>query len=658
MESSSPAPQPAPLSSSTTSGTTTPAPPPPPPTNNTANATTAPTAAADSVPMEDVVSTNAVTAEAIARQNQHVVEEFQYLLEKSQQFFAGLRELPPTGAKQWQPYFQKTFEIFSKLWKFQQQHRFILENNYGLKRWEVGEIASKIGQLYYHYYLRTSETNYLQESYVFYDAIRERRYFHDISELKNSSLMIKKLRYYARFTVVCLLLNKGEIITTLKEELADLVKEYINMYRPPDAAEWQLVLQEVSTFTNAEKKLHPTNSSGQYLPLTRRLQTNKAISAALDKEGPSSTKLKLQEAILVGNALNQIKFSELTIDMYRILQSLERETSQIKGSSDAAAKEAVPSAVASAVSGANAGDNGSSTAIKEEPAEESVNNQRRTIEKSPKRLNPHKYLLFRPALSTLMVYLATAFKEVSGDSALLIYLSADGSKRTSPDTSGAKGYHGGILTSSRKVVDGSDPEQQSISNCLHPGDLIPFTRKPMFLIVDSNNSIAFANMPRVFNHPFMSLMSPIEYPDSIPDTSQVGGLFTLFLHAPLLAFSFICGIEQISPDTWEQCTGLIAQAEGKIAELMAAAPLDKPLRRFLQDEFLRQFMIRFALCYTILNAHNSFVEPKHLPSSYPPLPTSVLESPEVLSKVRSLAVLANASCFSFEEPIRTSAAAE
>ncbi|KAF9149184.1 hypothetical protein BG015_009032 [Linnemannia schmuckeri] len=623
------------------------------PSTTTTNNATAPALTAEPVPMEDVVSTNAVTAEAIARQNQTVVEEFQYLLEKSQQFFAGLRELPPTGAKQWQPYFQKTFEIFSKLWKFQQQHRFVLENSYGLKRWEVGEIASKIGQLYYHYYLRTSETNYLQESYVFYDAIRERRYFHEISEMKNSALMIKKLRYYARFTVVCLLLNNREIITTLKEELAALVKEYIDIYRPPDAAEWQLVLQEVSTFTNAEKKLHPTNSSGNYLPLTRRLQTSKVISAALDKDGPTSTKLKLQEAILVGNAHNQIKFSELTIDMYRILQSLERETTLIKGTTDGAAKEVVPSAVAAAVSGANPADSGINTTIKEEPVEETVSNQRRTTEKSPKRSNPHKYLLYRPTLSQLMVYLATAFKEVSGDSAMLIYLSADGSKRSSPDTSGAKGYHGGILTNSRKVLEGSDAEQQSISHCLHPGDLIPFTRKPMFLIVDSSNSVAFADMPRVFNHPFMSLLSPTEYPDSIPDTSQIGGLFTLFLHAPLLAFSFICGIAQISPDTWEQCTGLIAQAEGKIAELMAAAPLEKPLRRFLQDEFLRQFMIRFALCHTILNAHIAFVEPKHLPTSYPPLPASVLESPEVLSKIRSLAVLANASCFSFEEPVRT-----
>lgn len=38
--------------------------------------------------------------------------------------------------------------------------------------------------LFLHHSLRTSETNYLQESYVFYDAIRERRYFHEISEMK------------------------------------------------------------------------------------------------------------------------------------------------------------------------------------------------------------------------------------------------------------------------------------------------------------------------------------------------------------------------------------------------------------------------------------------------------------------------------------------
>ncbi|KAF9916205.1 hypothetical protein BX616_004341 [Lobosporangium transversale] len=540
-------------------------------TTNATSSTPGNDPTAEQTPMEDIVSNNVVTAEAIARQNQTVVEEFQYLLEKSQHLFAGLRDLPPTGAKQWQPYFQKTFEIFSKLWRFQQQNRFVLENSYGLKRWEVGEIASKIGQLYYHYYLRTSETNYLQESYIFYDAIRERRYFSEISEMKSPQLMIKKLRYYARFTVVCLLLNNRDIISTLKKELEALVNEYITVYAPSDAKEWNLVVQEVKSFTDAEKKLHPVSSAGSYLPVTRRLQTSKAISAALDKEGPTSTKLRLQEAILVGNS-DQIKFSELTIDMYRILQSLERET-QTRGSTDTTAKDTAPSAVATAVAAGAANETSSSGAnppIKEEPSEDTSIPQRKTAEKIIKRPNPHKYLLYRPTLSQIMLYLATAFKEVSSDGALLIYFSAIGSKRSVPDLSGAKGYRGGIATYSRKALDNSDPEQQSISHCLHPGDLLPFTRKPMFLIVDSDNSSAFAEIPRVFNHPFMSLLSPTEYPPSIP-------------------------------------------------------------------------------------AHVAFTEPKYLPMSYPALPASVLESADVLTKIRSMAILANASCFSFDEPAATAA---
>ncbi|KAF9578291.1 hypothetical protein BGW38_005994, partial [Lunasporangiospora selenospora] len=530
---------------------------------------------------------------------------------------------------------------------------FVLENTYGLKRWEVGEIASKIGQLFYHYYLRTSETNYLQESFVFYEAIRERRYFNEILDTKSSAWMIKKLRFYARFTVVCMLLNNRDILPALREELGSIVNEYINVYRAPDAAEWQLVLSEISSFVDSEKRLHPTNSAGAYLPVARRLVASKAISAVLDKDTPQPTKLKLQEAIIVGSSHNQIKFSELTIDMYRMLQSLERELPNAKGA-ETSVRDSVAGAISIAVTGGTGGnpvDPLSSTSIKEEPIEETINNQRRNTEKMIKRSNPRKYLLYRPTLSQLMVYLATAFKEVASDSAMLLYLSGDGIKRPVTDASGPKGYHGGILTNSRKAADNTDPEQQSFTHCLHPGDILPFTRKPMFMIVDSNNSDVFSEMPRIFYPPFMSLLSPTEYPTSIPGTSPVGGLFTLFLHAPLLAFSFICEIEHISPDTWEQCNGLITQAETKIAELLAVATLaEKPIKRFLQDDFLRQFIIRFALCHAILNAHVAFTEPKHMPSSYPTLPTFVLESPELLSKIRSLAILAKASCFSFEDP--------
>lgn len=52
-----------------------------------------------------------------------VVLEFCHLLEKSKQLFNGLRDLPQYGHKQWQGYFGRTFDVYTKLWKFQQQHR-------------------------------------------------------------------------------------------------------------------------------------------------------------------------------------------------------------------------------------------------------------------------------------------------------------------------------------------------------------------------------------------------------------------------------------------------------------------------------------------------------------------------------------------------------
>ncbi|KAJ1765050.1 hypothetical protein LPJ77_005537, partial [Coemansia sp. RSA 2523] len=178
-------------------------------------ATTAPAPATDTPPNDDTTNKLApqqqqeqpLTADSVptdakreadlqsAERDKETVEEFQYLLEKSQHLFSGLSDLPEIGSKYWQPHFQRTFEVYTKLWKFQNQHRLLLENpvHYGLKRWEVGEIASKIGQLYYRYYLRTSETNYLHEAFVFYDAIRERNYFRGELSMKNSALMIKKL---------------------------------------------------------------------------------------------------------------------------------------------------------------------------------------------------------------------------------------------------------------------------------------------------------------------------------------------------------------------------------------------------------------------------------------------------------------------------------
>jgi hypothetical protein len=90
----------------------------------------------------------------------------------------------------------------------------------------------------------------------------------------------------------------------------------------------------------------------------------------------------------------------------------------------------------------------------DENSEDAPNASTATDKGASRRVNPHKYLLYKPAFSQLMVYIATAFKvgstatelflvgnrkvcllffpqpqEINDNSALLVYLSADGAKK-------------------------------------------------------------------------------------------------------------------------------------------------------------------------------------------------------------------------------------
>jgi hypothetical protein len=59
---------------------------------------------------------NSVLPSSISQPQSKIVEEFQFLAEKSAQLFAGLRELPPFGGpRQWQPYFLRAFEVYTKV---------------------------------------------------------------------------------------------------------------------------------------------------------------------------------------------------------------------------------------------------------------------------------------------------------------------------------------------------------------------------------------------------------------------------------------------------------------------------------------------------------------------------------------------------------------
>ncbi|KAJ1950099.1 hypothetical protein IWQ62_006629 [Dispira parvispora] len=256
-----------------------------------------------------------------------------------------------------------------------------------------------------------------------------------------------------------------------------------------------------------------------------------------------------------------------------------------------------------------------------------------------RRVNPHKQMLFRPTYSYLMQNIAQAFRDTSEQSVLLLYLSAPGVKILKNEEALKHGFTGGIATRGSKVHTGEKPneftELSQVSNCLHPADLLPFTRKPMFMVVESNNSVCFQGVPRVFNQPFLCLMSPTSYVQ--PNTSQVGNLFTLFLHMPILGLLSVTGVNQMDAEQWEVAKKHTEALLSILADELGNTLQDSENRKFLGDVFLRRLMAHHQFCYTVLYYHHLHSDdPAYLPTSYPEFPNSLLTLEPVCEKLRAL----------------------
>lgn len=132
--------------------------------------------------------------------------------------------------------------------------------------------------------------------------------------------------------MVCLLLARRRVVVELVDELTRLVDEYIKSLKPPDAHEWHIVLQEITSFLQADTVIlspisistsaNPPPKDEPYYP-PPRLDPNMRLLPAhvpFPLSGPSVT---LQQVILVGNHSAQVKFSELTLEMFRMMLALE-----------------------------------------------------------------------------------------------------------------------------------------------------------------------------------------------------------------------------------------------------------------------------------------------------------------------------------------------
>ncbi|KAM7513582.1 hypothetical protein LguiA_003165 [Lonicera macranthoides] len=592
-----------------------------------------------------------------------VPKTFRALVESAERKFARVRDVQAYGRGPNNHYFHKVFKAYTRLWKYQQENRQKLVDS-GLQRWEIGEIASRIGQLYFGQYMRTSEARFLLESYIFYEAILNRGYFGGF--VKDRGVRFKELRFYARFLLVSVILKRLDMVKVLVEKFTALVDDSKATFRETNFKEWKLVVQEITHFTKADTALmysRPLRYCAMFesypasLPYVARFHAKKV--------------LKFRDALLTSYHRNEIKYAELTLDTFRMLQCLEWEPS---------GSFYQKQSVELRENGASANYSGTSGLIDINLVADM------TDPTLPP--NPRKAILYRPSVSQLIAVIATICEELPSDSVMLIYLSASG--KTSQSDVTLNQSSGSLRKSSKlNVVSHTSRMQQNNckpenhfnnkgdstrhfedyvwlgpsrnggSNNLYPGDIIPFTRRPLFLIIDSDNSHAFKVLHGAERgEPAALLLSPLKptFKRGIDaDVTQNGSQFTLFLTAPLQAFcqlvGFICSDND--SDVYNDAESIISTAFSEWEVILCTSTsLDLVWAQVLSDHFLRRLILRFIFCRAVLALFWPREESdQHGPVCLPELPNSFSPSSKAVRSaiIRLADHLKVTDCFHFHD---------
>ncbi|GAV78158.1 DUF3550 domain-containing protein [Cephalotus follicularis] len=583
-----------------------------------------------------------------------VSEVYWSLVEKADKKFSKIRDLPYYERNRYDTYFYKVFKVYTQLWKFQQENRQNLVEA-GLKRWEIGEIASRIGQLYYGQYMRTSEASYLSESYIFYEAILTREYFKE-GMFQDLNLANKQLRFLARFLMVCLVLNRREMVHQLVNQLKVLVDECKRTFQETDFKEWKLVVQEIVRFLKADSAFMNIRPLRYSIVLDGHPDSLQKVTASVSKRN-----LRLRDAILSSYHHNEVKYSELTLDTFRMLQCLEWE----------------PSGSFYQSNGSKIGQNGGIGPSR-------INYSQDIADPTLPR-NPRKAVLYRPSVTHFIAVLATICEELPSDGVLFIYLSASG--RTGHTNSSPAGAGTSInnpkniirnlqslairmdatfTSSSSLESDGPNPSLRGSRDCvpnttgclqfgtrgneginsIYPLDLIPFTRRPLFLVIDSDGSEAFKaiNGAEKGEPAAMLLSASCSVPITAADSSRhpSGSLFTTFLSAPLQAFCLLLGFSgsDVEMNTYNNAEQLLSSSLNDWGSTLATSDtLDPVWAQILNDPFLRRFLLRFLFCRAALTLYApSLGKKEYHPDCWPRLPVSVLPtSPAIQTLVLQMA---------------------
>ncbi|XP_010512066.1 PREDICTED: protein SCAI [Camelina sativa] len=572
-------------------------------------------------------------------------EVYWSLVNKADKKFSKIRDLPFYERSRYENYFFKVFKVYTQLWKFQQENRQKLVEA-GLKRWEIGEIASRIAQLYYGHYMRTSDAGYLSESYVFYEAILTREYFKE-GLFQDLNIANKQLRFLARFLMVCLVLGRREMVHQLVDQFKRLIDECKRTFQETDFKEWKVVAQEIVRFLKSDTAFMNI----------RPLRYSPVLDSNFDAGTPrASRSLRLTDAILSSYYYNEVKYSELTLDSFRMLQCLEWE----------------PSGSLYQSSGAKMGQNAPVGVAR-------INSQSMNDPTLPP--NPRKAVLYRPSITHFLAVLATICEELPSHGILLLYLSASGKNgqisssplsgrnATSGEENILRDFDSHIIKQERDPSLQITPSGQSLrqnsedaistpcglsfgshgltgSSYIYPSDLVPFTRKPLFIIIDSDHSTVFKNICGAEKgEPAALLLSPSHAPPLISaDFSRQpsGSLFTIFLTAPVQAFCLLSGISgsDMETDIFVKAEKLLSSSMNDWALTLATSDTLHPVwSQILKDPFLRRLLLRFIFCRAVLALYTPISNNKqNQPECFPSLPESLAPTaPAVQTAVLQMA---------------------
>ena len=644
----------------------------------------------------------------------------------------------------------QAFASFAKLWRFQQRHRAALTDA-GLRRWEIGEIASRVGQLYYAFYLRTGEGRYLSESHAFFDAAAKRDYFAECRQ--TPALAQKRLRHRARHVATCLLLDKlGEAREVVEAWRRD-VDEYAADHRPADAAEWRALTDAAAAFVEADASGNKEGSRR----LARRAETTALSNPSADVRKTAGARgRRLGGVVLCGAYPSQVRFGDWALDAFRVHRACEwadatglalgagvgaatpagsvasspkgpppsshqAPHSRSRGASFSSAGSAfdasTPEGSSTAAESAGAPESGASGANDffkhdDEPPEgkgeppEGKDPKDPTAKLAP---TPRKYAVRAASARQFLLAAATANEELGRDETLLLYLSARSARAdfaagaegtTNPGAcpgvrlgtgapsrgrgaGAAAGHFASLSVGGEVSLDGfpsrlvgdtarggwaaaaaapsaADADRRSSTALssdggrggvdpdltLYPADLVPLTRRRLFVVVDADAARQFHLLsgrgpcgPTPGGETPAVLAAPPSAPPRAPPESKNGRFFTLFLTDPAAGARALCGLsgprasarERESPSAASDAERALERVAGALLEAEAAGTLHPAWSDAARDPFTRRFTAHFVLCRALVAAHATTKGDEEesgdglsrfAPTCSPPLPAS------------------------------------